>query len=163
MRAEVAEAAQGAVELAREARFVPVEEREGARVIERQLADAGRGAEGSIDGGDAGFDAVMHFRHLLVDEGALHGPDAEETPTADGHLFEEEGFGGGAGFELAGEGFVDDDELGAVLDVEAGEFGGEMRVREAVALGRHGEPGLGRRRLLGRLPVVAAAAFAGLR
>ncbi|MBM3793314.1 MAG: hypothetical protein FJW31_04455 [Acidobacteria bacterium] len=140
--AEVAEAAEGAVELAREARFVAFEEREGAGVVERELANAGGGAECAIDVGAAEFDFVVHARPLFVDEGALHGPGAEETPAADSHLFDEERFGGGGGLELVGEGLVDDDELGAVFDVEAGELGGEVRVRESVAAGVAGAAGL---------------------
>ncbi len=111
-------------------------------MVERELADTGRGAECAIDGGDAGFDSLIHFRHFLVDEGALHGPGAEETPAADGHLFDEEGFGCGGGLEFAGEGFVDDHELREVFDVETGEFGGEVWIRQAVAAASGGRGGV---------------------
>ena len=133
MGAQVTEAAEGAVKLAGEAGLVAVQEAEGAGVVEGELAEAGGGAESAIEAFDAVFDVGVHVGHLFIHDRALHVPGARETPAADGHLLDEQGLGGGDGAELIGEGFVHDDELGAVLDVEAGEFGGDVGVGQAVA------------------------------
>ena len=80
--------------MAFEAGFVAIEKIEGAGLISEGAEGEG-GASGRVIGGG------IELFHFVLEVGALDGPEAEETPTADGHVLDQGAFDFVAGSEVA--------------------------------------------------------------
>ncbi len=104
--------------MAFEAGFVAIEKIEGAGLI-------AEGAEG--EGGASGRVVrigIVLF-HFDLEVGALDGPEAEETPTADGQVFDQGALDFVAGSEVALEGFEEAGDDFEVFVFEKDDLGQE--------------------------------------
>jgi hypothetical protein len=115
------------VVLAMEASLVAIEEMEAAGFIAESLKGQGGADAGLACGGIE----LIHFRFQA---GALNGPDAQETPAADGHVFNQGPLDFVLGMEVVIEGA---EEIGEGLEIFVFEDdgSGEQAVTQAVGGG----------------------------
>jgi hypothetical protein len=104
--------------LAFEAGFVAVEKIEGAGLI-AEGAEGEGGASGRVIGGG------VELFHFVLEVGALDGPEAEETPTANGKVFDQGALDFVAGSEIALEGFEEAGDDFEVFVFEEDDLGQE--------------------------------------